>query len=138
MRSGESGRGRIGLRAMAEEYRRAADDCFDEDRYLRAFLDDGTPMGKKGDQAWRAGRHRPKLRGVLRLPREHTEIALNTAADVLVDRENGVVKLFDPPFSRTDPRVGYITAYPAAYGKTAASIPTARYGWLWPCWNPAG
>lgn len=100
------------LRAMAEEYRRAADDCFDEDRYLRAFLDDGTPMGKKGDQACALDGIAQSFAVFCGLPREHTEIALNTAADVLVDRENGVVKLFDPPFSRTDPRVGYITAYP--------------------------
>ena len=65
--------------AAAADYRRAAEGCFDGDRYLRAFADDGTPLGKAGQAACaldsltqsfavlagagcRTGRRRPGLR----------------------------------------------------------------------------
>ena len=38
--------------------------------------------------------------------------ALRTAAEKLVDREKGIVKLLDPPFTGSGRQVGYITAYP--------------------------
>ena len=39
-------------------------------------------------------------------------IAINEAENYLVDRENKIIKLFDPPFDKTDFNPGYIKSYP--------------------------
>lgn len=100
------------LRERAADYRRAAEACFEGERYLRAYLDDGTPLGRKGEEACALDGIVQSFAVFCGLPEEQTAAALETAMKTLVDREHGVVKLFDPPFTRTDPRVGYITAYP--------------------------
>ena len=84
------------------------------DRYLRAFADDGTPVGKAGaaqcavdllPQAWASLAELPD--------RERTRAALATAYRELFDEVNGVVRLFTPPFTQKSPRAGYINDYPA-------------------------
>lgn len=43
----------------------------------------------------------------------HTGTALDTALRQLEDGENGLLKLFAPPFGQPDKRVGYTSSYPA-------------------------
>lgn len=101
------------FREEASAYKQAAEACFDGDRFLRAYLDDGTPLGQKGQDACALDSLTQSYAVLCGLSAEKASAALDTALHGLVDREHGVIQLFDPAFSRTDKRVGYITAYPA-------------------------
>ena len=99
-------------RALAAEVGRAADRAWDGSWYLRGCWPDGEALGSGQSeccridsvaQSWacfcaeadeaRAGR------------------ALDSALELLFDRENGIVRLFDPPFSGTGRDPGYIRSY---------------------------
>ena len=88
------------------------DECFNGKYFLRAINDDGTVVGdQKCDhckidlltQAWAA------ISGIS--SREKVLSALNYAEKMLVDEENGIIKLLDPPFTNPE-KVGYIGEYP--------------------------
>jgi len=94
------------LKAAAEEH------AWDGDWYLRAFFDDGTPLGTaKADecridsltQSW----------GVISgaADRQRAARALASVEERLVDREASIVKLLAPPFDRTPNDPGYIKGY---------------------------
>ena len=100
--------------AQAEKLRETVEHtAWDGDRYLRAFCDDGTPLGKRGNAecaidslpqsfAVFSGMHDPQRR----------KIALQSAVKALADEEHGIVKLFTPPFTGRGLRPGYVAAYP--------------------------
>lgn len=80
--------------------------------YLRAFFDDGRPLGTSADpecqidalpQSWSAltGAGDP----------QRTAAALKAVDQRLVDREIGMIKLFDPPFDKSELEPGYIKGY---------------------------
>ncbi len=102
------------FRRQAADYRAALEGCFASDRYLRAFFDDGTPLGAAGADACAVDSLTQSFAVLCGLDPAHTGKALDTALAQLVDREHGVVRLFTPPFEREDENrpVGYITAYP--------------------------
>jgi len=99
-------------RGIADEVCRAADAAWDGEWYLRGYWDDGTPLGssKSRDcridsisQSWAAfctGSSNSRI-----------DTALMSALSLLYDRENGIIKLFDPPFSVGERRAGYIESY---------------------------
>lgn len=80
--------------------------------YLRAFFDDGTPLGSKNNteckidaisQSWsvlsQAGEHNKSLN------------AMQAVETFLVNSEKGIIQLLDPPFDVTDLDPGYIKGY---------------------------
>ena len=82
--------------------------------FLRAFFDDGTPLGSHTTaecridliaQAWSV------LSAEAPLARQR--IAMAFADRLLVDEDQGVVRLLDPPLANNQPEAGYIQAYPA-------------------------
>ncbi len=89
--------------------RNVEENAWDGEWYLRAWFDDGTALGgHEGSecridllvQAWAV------LAGAKR-----AEQAFEAALERLVDEENGIIRLLDPPFDGgCDP--GYIRAYP--------------------------
>ncbi len=104
------------------EYRRLAvlmhttvdDVCWDGDHYLRAFCDDGTPVGKTGAAECAIDSLTQSFAVLCDMPsaqRRHQ--ALDSAVKALVDKQNGIVKLFTPPFTPDGIRPGYVAAYPA-------------------------
>ncbi len=126
-------------RKLAAEYRSAADACFSGDRYLRAFFDDGTPLGAPDSGDGEIDSLPQSFSVLSGLPYERTSVALDTALDKLVDRENGVIKVLAPPFARShaeerlDDRrqrpVGYITAYPPGLRENGGQY-THAAAWL--------
>jgi cellobiose phosphorylase len=100
-------------RRLAKRYTDAIDaSSWDGGWYLRAFYDDGTPLGSAKDteaqidsisQSWSvlAGTGKPsrRLRGI------------DAALQRLVDREHGLVELLAPPFDHTPKNPGYIKGY---------------------------
>ncbi|MEX2500922.1 MAG: glucoamylase family protein [Trueperaceae bacterium] len=101
-------------REQADAYRRAIEaHAWDGDWYLRAFYDDGTPLGSHaGDearidaiaQAWSvlAGPTDP----------ERSARAMASVREHLVREEDGLVLLLAPPFDRGEHDPGYIKGYP--------------------------
>ena len=85
---------------------------WDDQWYLRAFFDDGTPLGSSKNteckidsipQSWSV------ISGAGNLA--HSKSAMNAAYSILVNKEQSLIKLFDPPFNQSNPNPGYIRGY---------------------------
>ena len=81
--------------------------------YRRAYFDDGSPLGASANaearidliaQAWSV------LSGAAPPDRQHT--ALQAMHEQLVDEDNGLIRLLNPPLRHAQPSAGYIQAYP--------------------------
>ena len=88
-------------------------DGWDGDYYRRGYYDDGTPLGSKESeecqidsiaQSWSV------MSG--QGDRVRSRHALDQVLARLVDPEAGILKLFTPPFSKTQQEPGYIKGYP--------------------------
>jgi cellobiose phosphorylase len=87
-------------------------NAWDGEWYRRAYFDDGTPLGTATGvecqidsiaQSWSV------LSGIA--PRERAKKALDSLAARLVDPQQRIVKLLDPPFNGKGPNPGYISGY---------------------------
>ena len=87
-------------------------NAWDEKWYLRAFFDDGTPLGSaKNDecridsisQSWAV------LSGA-GLP-DRISSAMNSVDQYLVNRDKNIIQLLDPPFDKSNLNPGYIKGY---------------------------
>lgn len=87
--------------------------CFDSDRYLRAFLDSGAPLGARGRSACAIDSLTQSF-AVLCGQRDPQRLrcALDTAVRLLSDPEYRLIRLFDPPFDTGEEDPGYVSAYP--------------------------
>lgn len=94
--------------ALAEKAGKAADSAWSGEFYFRGYNADGSPLG---------GSER-----IDSLPQsfaafcpfaspDKVKTALNSAVTRLFDRENKIIKLFDPPYSPDERFVGYIMSY---------------------------
>lgn len=97
--------------------------------FRRAYYDDGLPIGSAESdeckidviaQAWAA------ISGAV--SKEKIEMALQSAWEMLVDEEVGIVKLFTPPFKNTDHDPGYIKAYNAGLRENGGQY---THGAIW-------
>lgn len=97
----------MGETAYAEELEKSiADLCvaieenaWDEDHYIRAFYDNGDKMGASGSEACTIDLLPQAFAALCGLPDTGRVVtASNTAYEQLVDRKNGIIKLFSPPF----------------------------------------
>ncbi|MDD2190083.1 MAG: glucoamylase family protein [Eubacteriales bacterium] len=87
-------------------------NCWDGNWYVRAFFDDGEPLGSvrkkecKIDsltQSWAVISGKGDI--------ERAVIAMNSIEDYLVMHEEGLIKLLTPPFNDGDSEPGYIKGY---------------------------
>jgi cyclic beta-1,2-glucan synthetase len=101
------------MRSQADQLEKAIEEqAWDGDWYLRAWFDDGTPLGSKGNaeckidslpQSWAV------LAGGADEVRKVT--AVDAAVTNLVDYGSKLVKLFTPPFDTGLLQPGYIKGY---------------------------
>lgn len=98
---------------IAEKLKKALNTkAWDGRWYKRAFMDDGSVLGTLQNeeckidaiaQSWsvisKAGENDKKY------------ISLESLENHLVDKENGIIKLLDPPFEKSSLEPGYIKAY---------------------------
>lgn len=86
--------------------------AWDGNWYLRAYFDDGTPLGSKNNleckidaisQSWSV------LSNVATTERAKT--AMEAVNQYLVKRENKIIQLLDPPFDKSPLDPGYIKGY---------------------------
>jgi cyclic beta-1,2-glucan synthetase len=87
-------------------------NAWDGDWYLRAYFDDGTPLGSAQNeeckidsivQSWSV------LSGAGEPGRQQK--AMDSAERWLVKKDDGIIQLFDPPFNRSALNPGYIKGY---------------------------
>lgn len=87
--------------------------AWDKEWYLRAFYDDGTPLGGAGAAECEIDLLPQAFSVLCDMPNmDRRRMALLSALDHLVDEQNGVIKLFTPPFSSGGKITGYVNAYP--------------------------
>ncbi|HEX8638680.1 MAG TPA: protein ndvB, partial [Pyrinomonadaceae bacterium] len=100
-------------RASQDKIKPALENAWDGAWYRRAYFDDGTPLGSKLNdecqidsiaQSWSV------ISGAADVTR--AKEAMNSVSEILVDRQNRVVRLLFPPFVKNAPNPGYIGAYP--------------------------
>jgi cellobiose phosphorylase len=107
------------------------ENAWENDRYLRAFYGDGTPLGSSScveceidsiSQSWSA------ISGVAN--KERSIKALDTAYTNLVDTSSKTVRLLTPAFSgESKKNTGYISDYPAGIRENGAQYTHAAI-WL--------
>lgn len=90
----------------------ANQNAWDGKWYIRAFFDDGTPVGSSKNneckidsiaQSW------AMISGAGE--REKVKTALDSVHECLVERQNGLIKLLKPAFTSDGPSPGYIASY---------------------------
>lgn len=108
-------------RYRATEYRKRAqklieaieENAWDGNWYIRAFFDDGTPLGSHTQpeakidslsQSWAV------ITGLGSKDRE--QLAFSEMIEKLVSERDQIIKLLDPPFNKSVPNPGYIQGYP--------------------------
>ncbi len=121
----------------AAEWRRRAErlaasiekSCWDGEWYLRAFFDDGSPLGSRANQEARIdslSQSWAALSGAGDPVR--TLQAMNSATRELVRRDESLVLLFAPPFDHSQPHPGYIMGYPPGVRENGGQY---THGSLW-------
>lgn len=108
---------------------------WDGEWYLRAFFDDGTPLGSAQNeecqidslsQSWAV------ISGEARA--ERTKMAMDAVEQRLVDQEAGLIKLFTPPFDHNDHNPGYIKGYLPGVRENGGQY---THGAIWVIWATA-
>ena len=102
-------------RCAGEAERLAADlddHAWDGRWYLRAFFDDGTPLGSARNQECRID-SLPQSWAVLSAAGdpERARAAMRSAVEHLVDTRHRFIRLFAPPFDSAETDPGYIKGY---------------------------
>ena len=112
---------RFGLKLAA-----SAENAWSGRWYLRGYFPDGEELGGENridsvSQSWAvlSEAHTPTLR---------TESAIEEALYRLVDRENSLVKLLDPPYSASERTAGYISAYGEGFRENGGQY---THGAIW-------
>jgi len=98
---------------VAEGLARGIDKhAWDGEWFLRAYFDDGSPLGASANAECKMGSIAQSwsvLSGAAAPARARQ--AMESLDRMLVDRDNAIIKLLDPPFDTSVPDPGYIRAY---------------------------
>ena len=113
------------FRALAERAGRAADAAWNGRWYRRGYWADGEPLG--GDARIDLLPQAFAAMSPWSDP-DRAEAALDAALRRLVDREHGLVKLFDPPFTEAERSPGSITGYGRGWRENGGQY---THGALW-------
>ncbi len=87
------------------------EDCFEKDRYIRAYDGEGRPLGVRGRAACEIDILCQAFAVFAGADSEKSLKAMKTAYRQLYDEENKLLKLFTPPFGADTEYAGYINAY---------------------------
>ena len=109
------------------------ENAWDNDHYLRAFYDSGSKMGASDSEACKIDLLPQAFAALCGLPDTARVVtASNTAWEQLVDKKNGIIKLFNPPFSNenTAEDPGYVKSYPLGVRENGGQY---THGAVWYC-----
>lgn len=107
-------------KAKADYYQKKAEElkekierfCWDGRWYLRAFWDSGEPLGGKQNKEMKIDSLPQSWAVISGLNKGRAKEAVGSANKILFDKKNKVVRLFTPPFVKTEYDPGYILLYP--------------------------
>ena len=85
--------------------------AWDGQWYLRAFFDNGTPLGSAQSPECRIDSLPQSWAVLAGANPDRAKTALQSALDHLLDRDHGLVRLFTPPFDSAPWDPGYIKGY---------------------------
>jgi cyclic beta-1,2-glucan synthetase len=124
----------------AAQYRQLADQliqrvetqAWDGQWYLRAWFDDGTPLGSKDNEECRIDliAQTWSVLGPAEIP-AHAAIAMTSALEQLVDDDARLIQLLRPPFNHIQQDPGYIRGYPPGIRENGAQYTHAATWALW-------
>jgi cyclic beta-1,2-glucan synthetase len=100
-------------RLRMEEYRQALEaNAWDGQWYLRAFYDDGTPLGSEKNAECRIDSLSQSWAVISKAAdKTRARQGMESAMARLVDRSHQLLLLFEPPFDKTERDPGYIKGY---------------------------
>lgn len=80
--------------------------------FRRAYMDNGDPIGSMENEECRIDSISQSW-GVISDAADNDKkyISMESVENFLIDKENGLIKLLDPPFEKTKIEPGYIKAY---------------------------
>lgn len=85
---------------------------WDGEWYLRAFYDDGTPLGSSENDECRIDAISQSWAILSEVaPKERVPKVLNAIQEHLISEQDGIIKLLTPPFDSTEKNPGYIKGY---------------------------
>lgn len=97
-------------RSEAEKHRKAAEEAWDADHWLRGYFADGTPLGESAGDCCKIDSIAQSFACLCPQIDEHKlHTALDSALAAL--RKGKLTELFSPPFSGNGPDPGYIRSY---------------------------
>ena len=105
---------------------------WDGEWYLRAFYDDGSPLGSAANKESRIDLNAqtwPAITGLA--DNERAETALDSAVGELVDEPHRLIRLLAPPFDRTMRDPGYIKGYPPGMRENGGQYTHAATWIVW-------
>jgi cyclic beta-1,2-glucan synthetase len=106
--------------------------AWDGNWYIRAFFDDGTPLGSHENseckidllpQAWAI------LSGLASDAKAN--LIIKAVEDRLIKRDHRLIQLFDPPFENTHLNPGYIKNYPPGVRENGGQYTHAAIWFIW-------
>ncbi|MFN2303713.1 MAG: GH36-type glycosyl hydrolase domain-containing protein, partial [Anaerolineales bacterium] len=105
---------------------------WDDDWFLRAYYDDGTPLGSHRNEECQIDSLSQSW-SVLTdgTSPERQIMAMDSLQEQLVDQEHQIIKLFTPPFDKTPKDPGYIKGYPPGVRENGGQYTHAA---IWAVW----
>lgn len=118
------------VESSAHELGNAADSAWDGAWYLRGFFGDGSPLGSDTANFCRIDSIAQSFSSLCpEAEKTRVNKALTNAVERLFDRENALIKLFDPPFENSAPYPGYIESYGPGFRENGGQY-THGAAWL--------
>jgi|LSQX01.3.fsa_nt_gb cyclic beta-1,2-glucan synthetase len=123
----------VNYRKQADDYLRALEEhAWDGEWYLRAFYDDGTPLGSHLSEACQIDAIAQSWSVISEAgDRERSSQAMNKVWERLTDTDNNLSLLFTPPFDKTSKNPGYIRNYPPGVRENGGQYTHAA---AWTAW----
>ncbi|MBR4282259.1 MAG: hypothetical protein IKT35_00945, partial [Clostridia bacterium] len=101
--------------------------CYDGEWYLRAFFDNGEPLGSHKNKEAKIDLLPQSFAVLSNMPnKDRLQSSINSCMKHLVDDEKGIIKLFTPPLKETN--AGYISSYPEGIRENGGQY---THGALW-------
>lgn len=91
----------------------AVNNSWDGEWFIRAVTDDGKVLGSKYSQSCKIDLLSQAFSAISEIADSEKIKTALISAQKLIDKQNSIVKLFQPPFIRDDKGIGYITKYPS-------------------------
>ena len=106
--------------ALAERFKQQAKElkkninlhAWDGDWFRRAYFDDGTPLGSKENDECKIDSIAQSWSVISRGgDAERSKVAMQSASKYLINKEDHIIQLFNPPFDKSTMNPGYIKGY---------------------------